>query len=144
VLDSNLRIGLDTRLVATARETPLWVVASQRAAHDRAQALHERGVEVLRATVRNGRLDLEAVLKHLSERGITRLMVEAGPILAAAMLEADLVDAAALLRSPAAIGPDGIDALEGLSIAALTRSPRLELIRTESLGEDTIELLTRR
>jgi diaminohydroxyphosphoribosylaminopyrimidine deaminase/5-amino-6-(5-phosphoribosylamino)uracil reductase len=144
VLDSNLRIGLDTRLVATARETPLWVVASQRAAHDRAPALHGRGVEVLWATVHNGRLDLEAVLKHLSERGITRLMVEAGPILAAAMLEADLVDAAALLRSRDTIGPDGIDALEGLSIAALTRSPRLELIRTESLGEDTIELLTRR
>lgn len=144
VLDSNLRIGLDTRLVATARETPLWVVTSQRAAYDRAQALHGRGVEVLWATVRNGTLDLEAVLKHLGERGITRLMVEAGPILAAAMLEADLVDAAALLRSRDAIGPDGIDALEGLSIAALTQSPRLELIRTESLGEDTIELLARR
>jgi len=42
------------------------------------------------------------------------------------------------------IGPDGIDALEGLPLEALTRSPRLELIRTEGLGEDTIELLGRR
>jgi diaminohydroxyphosphoribosylaminopyrimidine deaminase / 5-amino-6-(5-phosphoribosylamino)uracil reductase len=84
------------------------------------------------------------VLERLAERGITRLMVEAGPILAAAMLGADLVDEAALLRSSAVIGPDGIDALEGLSLAALTRSPRLELIRTEFAGPDTIDFLARR
>ena len=144
VLDSSLRIGLDTRLVATARETPVWIVASEAAAPDRVQALRARGVEVLQAGLRNGKLDLEGALKQISGRGITRVMVEAGPILAAAMLEADLVDAAALVHSRRVIGPDGIDALEGLPLAALTRSPRLELIRTEGLGEDTIELLGRR
>ena len=144
VLDSSLRIGLDTRLVATARETPLWIVASEAAAPDRVQALQARGVEVLRAGLHNGKLDLEGALKQISGRGITRVMVEAGPILAAAMLEADLVDTAALVQSRRAIGPDGIDALEGLPLAALTRSPRLELVRTEGLGEDTIELLGRR
>ena len=91
-----------------------------------------------------GRLDLAAVLKRLAARGITRLMVEAGPILAAALLAADLVDEAALLRSPKVIGPDGIDALEGLPLTALTTSSRFELIRTEWLGEDTIDLLARR
>ena len=144
VLDSSLRIGFDTRLVATARETPLWIVASEAAAPDRVQALRARGVEVLRARLRNGKLDLEGALKQISGRGITRVMLEAGPILAAAMLEADLVDAAALVHSRRVIGPDGIDALEGLPLEALTRSPRLELIRTEGLGEDTIELLGRR
>ena len=144
VLDSSLRIGLDTRLVATARETPLWIVASEAAAPDRVQALRARGVEVLRAGLHNGKLDLEGALKQISGRGITRVMVEAGPILAAAMLEADLVDTAALVQSRRAIGPDGIDALEGLPLAALTRSPRLELVRTEGFGEDTIELLGRR
>jgi diaminohydroxyphosphoribosylaminopyrimidine deaminase/5-amino-6-(5-phosphoribosylamino)uracil reductase len=93
---------------------------------------------------RNGKPDLAAVLRSLAERGITRLMVEAGPILAAAMLSADLVDEAALLRSRKAIGRDGIDALEGLPLAALTQSPRLQLIRTEIAGQDTIELLARR
>jgi len=119
-------------------------LASEAAAPDRVQALRARGVEVLQAGLRNGKLDLEGALKQISGRGITRVMVEAGPILAAAMLEADLVDAAALVHSRRVIGPDGIDALEGLPLAALTRLPRLELIRTEGLGEDTIELLGRR
>jgi diaminohydroxyphosphoribosylaminopyrimidine deaminase / 5-amino-6-(5-phosphoribosylamino)uracil reductase len=144
VLDSKLRLGLDTRLVATARVTPLWVIASELAASDREQALRSAGAEVVRVAAPGGRLDLALVLERLAERGITRLMLEAGPILAAAMLKADLVDEAALLRSRKLIGPDGIDALEGLSLTALTQSSRLELIRTEFAGEDTIDFLARR
>jgi diaminohydroxyphosphoribosylaminopyrimidine deaminase/5-amino-6-(5-phosphoribosylamino)uracil reductase len=143
VLDGRLRLGLGTRLVATAREAPLWVVTSELAAEDRAHALRRGGAEVLRVPAPDGGLDLAAVLERLAERGITRLMVETGPILAAAMIGADLVDEAALLRSSKVIGPDGIDALEGLSLAALTRSPWLELIRSEIVGPDTIDFLAR-
>jgi len=144
VLDSKLRLRLDSRLVATAREIPLWVVTGDPAAGDRAQALQRAGAEVLRVPAGDGSLDLAAVLTHLAERGITRLMLEAGPILAAAMLGADLVDEVALLRSPKNIGRDGIDALEGLPLAALTHAPRLQLIHSEIAGEDTIDFLARR
>ena len=61
----------------------------------------------------------------LAERGITRLMVEAGPIVAAAFVHADLVDEAALFRAPACSDRTRIDALEGLPLDALVRSPRL-------------------
>ena len=91
-----------------------------------------------------GRLDLAAVLHALAERGITRLMVEAGPILAAAFLAADLVDEAILLRAPASIGADGIDALEGRPLDALTRSPRFVLSASEAVGADTMEHYWRR
>jgi diaminohydroxyphosphoribosylaminopyrimidine deaminase/5-amino-6-(5-phosphoribosylamino)uracil reductase len=143
VLDSALRLGLDSRVVATARATPLWVFTGAQAAQAREQALRAAGAQVLRVGTRDGRLDLGAVLIRLAERGITRLMVEAGPILAAAMLDADLVDEAALLRSDKIIGPDGIDALEGRSLDALARSPRLQLLRTEMAGADTIDFLAR-
>jgi len=143
VLDSKLRLPADSRLVASARQTPLWVVTSEHSASDRAQALRAAGAEVLLAPATAGGLDLAAVLERVAERGITRVMVEAGPILAAALLNADLVDEAVLLRSRKLIGADGIDALEGLPLAALAQSPRLELIRTEFAGTDTIELLAR-
>jgi diaminohydroxyphosphoribosylaminopyrimidine deaminase/5-amino-6-(5-phosphoribosylamino)uracil reductase len=119
-------------------------VTSERSTADRAQALRAVGAEVLAAPAAAGGLDLAVLLERLAERGITRVMVEAGPILAAAMLNADLVDEAALLRSSKLIGADGIDALEGLPLAALAQSPRLELVRTEFAGADTIELLARR
>jgi diaminohydroxyphosphoribosylaminopyrimidine deaminase/5-amino-6-(5-phosphoribosylamino)uracil reductase len=144
VLDTQLRLPLESRLVATARKTPLWVIASDHPNSDRAQALSGAGAEVMGVAPSANRLDLAAVLTALAERGITRLMVEAGPILAAAMLQSDLVDEVALLRSRKTIGSDGIDALEGLPLTALTQSPRLHLLRTEAVGEDTIDYLARR
>jgi len=90
-----------------------------------------------------GRLDLLAVVHLLAERGITRLMVEGGPTVAAAFLAADLVDEAVLLRGPHPIGPDGIDPLEALPLTALTDSPRLRSRGIETLGEDTMESFER-
>jgi diaminohydroxyphosphoribosylaminopyrimidine deaminase / 5-amino-6-(5-phosphoribosylamino)uracil reductase len=87
--------------------------------------------------------DLLAVLHLLAERGITRLMVEGGPTVAAAFLRNDLIDEAALLRSPIAIGPGGIDALEGMPLAALAASRKLRSVGVETAGEDTIETFER-
>jgi diaminohydroxyphosphoribosylaminopyrimidine deaminase/5-amino-6-(5-phosphoribosylamino)uracil reductase len=70
-------------------------------------------------------------------------MVEAGPILAAAFVTADLVDEAAVLRGPGAIGADGIDALEGMPLTVLTASPRLRLRGVEPAGADTIATFER-
>jgi diaminohydroxyphosphoribosylaminopyrimidine deaminase/5-amino-6-(5-phosphoribosylamino)uracil reductase len=143
VLDGMLRLPPASRLVASARRTPLWVLTGEGAQPEREQALNGKGVEVLRVQRSNGRLDLIAVLKLLSERGITRLMVEAGPILATALVRADLVDEAALFRSPAAIGADGIDALDDQPLSALTRSPQLRRVAAEAVGSDTLELFER-
>src|SRR5882672_6356351 len=46
VLDRTLRLPLASKLVATARQTPLWVVTGEGAAREREQALAAQGVEV--------------------------------------------------------------------------------------------------
>jgi diaminohydroxyphosphoribosylaminopyrimidine deaminase/5-amino-6-(5-phosphoribosylamino)uracil reductase len=143
VLDTTLRLPLASKLVATARQVPLWVVTSEAAPRAREQALAAQGVDVARVPGADGKLDLAAVVKLLAQRGITRLMLESGPILAAAFLRADLVDEAALFRSPAIIGPDGIDALDGLPLSALTQSPRLNAVGSETIGADTVETFER-
>jgi len=144
VLDSELRLPVDGKLAQGAREVPLWVVAAPAAAAAREDALRQRGVEVLRIDGANGRLDLTGVLQLLARRGITRLMVEGGPMIAASFLAADLVDEASLLRGPTAIGPDGIDALEELPLTALTQSPHLRSREVETLGADSLETFERR
>jgi diaminohydroxyphosphoribosylaminopyrimidine deaminase / 5-amino-6-(5-phosphoribosylamino)uracil reductase len=143
VLDTMLRLPPTCRLVASAAQVPLWVVAGERAPLEREQALTVKGVEVMRGKAAESRIDLAAALALLSERGITRVMVEAGPILATALLTADLVDEAALFRAPTAIGADGLDALDDVGLSALTQSPRLERIAVEAVGTDTLELFER-
>ena len=144
VLDSALRLPLASRLVQSARETPVWVVAGSAASPAAAQALQAGGVEVLPAKGRDGRLDLADVLKSLAARGITRLMLEGGPTLAAAFVAADLVDEANLFHSSKLLGPDGVDALEGLPLTALTQSPRLQSLASMAVGADTLAVLARR
>jgi diaminohydroxyphosphoribosylaminopyrimidine deaminase/5-amino-6-(5-phosphoribosylamino)uracil reductase len=119
------------------------VITGAAAPPQRLQSLTNLGAEVFQLDARDGRLDLAAVTKLLGGRGITRLMVEAGPILAASFLKADLVDEAVLLRSPTALGADAIDALEELPLDALTRSERLQLVGTEAVGTDSLELFRR-
>ena len=143
VLDGALRLPLDSRLVQSAREVPVWVIAASAPA-DRADALEGRGVTVLRGEASEpGRLDLAATLRLIAERGITRLMVEGGPTIAAALIAADLVDEAALLRSDRVIGADGVEALAGLPLEALAGSPRLKSLGIEPVGADRLELFER-
>ena len=104
VLDSALRLPPQSRLAASATRTLDWVFVDETAKPEHEAELTAAGVEVLRVPGANGRLDLAAVLRALAGRGITRVMVEAGPILSAAFLQADLVDEAALFRSPNPLG----------------------------------------
>src|SRR6266851_5587682 len=141
VLDSALRLPLTSALVNSAAETPVWAVAGADAPVEAEAALVARGVEVFRLPATGGRLD--SALRVLAERGITRLMVEGGPTVAAALVAADLVDEAVLLRSRNPIGPDGIDALEAMPLTALTDSPQLRSLGVETVGADTIETFER-
>jgi diaminohydroxyphosphoribosylaminopyrimidine deaminase/5-amino-6-(5-phosphoribosylamino)uracil reductase len=142
ILDARLRMPLATSLVGTAREAPTWVFTTAQSSPVAESILKSKGVEVFRVDGKDGRLDLAAVLKALAGRGITRLMVEGGPTVAAAFVQADLVDEAALFHSPNPLG-EGIDALEGLPLAALTKSPKLKPVATEAIGGDTLETFER-
>ena len=142
VLDAKLRVPLATSVVGMAHDTPTWVFTSPVPSAMAEDILKAKGVEVFRVEAKDGRLDLHAVLKTLADRGITRVMVEGGPTVAAAFVQAELVDEAALFRSPHALG-EGIDALEGLPLTALTKSAVLKSQRTEAVGDDTLELFTR-
>jgi diaminohydroxyphosphoribosylaminopyrimidine deaminase / 5-amino-6-(5-phosphoribosylamino)uracil reductase len=142
VLDSRLRLPPEGRLARSAREIPVWVIAAAAAPVAAERRLADQGVKILRMEG-GAAVDLDAAVKLLAARGITRLLAEAGPILAAALVEADLVDEAVLFRSQAALGADGIDALEGQSLGALVRSPRLRATRVEPAGPDSVEFFER-
>jgi diaminohydroxyphosphoribosylaminopyrimidine deaminase/5-amino-6-(5-phosphoribosylamino)uracil reductase len=139
VLDSALRLPLRGRLAQSAKETPVWAVAAPQASAEAERALAAEGVKVLRVAAGPGGVDIAAAVRGLGENGITRLMVEGGPKVAASFLAADLVDEAVLLRAPMSIGPDGIDAVEGQGLDAIAHSPRLKSLGIEAAGSDTIE-----
>jgi diaminohydroxyphosphoribosylaminopyrimidine deaminase/5-amino-6-(5-phosphoribosylamino)uracil reductase len=143
VLDSQLRVPLASHVIATVRETPTWVFGSASASPIAEEILTERGAKVFRVGSKDGRLDLTEVLKRLADEGITRVMVEGGPTVAASLVKADLVDEAVLLRSDKPIGADGIDPLADTPFRMLTHSVNLAMSGSEQLGPDRIEYFER-
>ena len=144
VLDRALRTPGDSRLVHTARETPLWVVASELAEAPAAARLGAAGAQVMRVapTAASG-LDLPAVLHALAEKGITRLMVEGGSRVASSFVAAGLVDEVWLLRGAQPIGADGIAALDALPLSEITQSPRFKVRASERLDKDKLTIYER-
>jgi diaminohydroxyphosphoribosylaminopyrimidine deaminase / 5-amino-6-(5-phosphoribosylamino)uracil reductase len=134
VADSMLRLPVNSRLVQSAYETPVWALAGLAAPQQSELILLPLGVEVLRSPQSSGRLDLKDGLECLAAKGIIRLMVEGGPTLAAAFIAADLVDEAVLFHAPKIVGRHGVDALATDAMAVLTR--RLKQVSSEQVGSD--------
>ena len=154
VLDRALRISGTSRLVHSARETPLWLMTSDLAEASAAVKLGAAGAHVIRiAGARVIRvattsapppgLDVPAVLHALADKGITRLMVEGGARVAGSFVTAGLADEVWLLRDPGAIGADGVAALDGLPLATITQSPDWRIRGSEILENDTLTIYER-
>ena len=146
VLDRALRLPGASKLVHSARQTPLWAMTSDLSEAPAAMKLGAAGAKVIRVPVANAPtpgLDLTSALSALAERGITRLMVEGGARVASSFLSAGLVDEVWLLRGPSDIGMDGISALDTQPLSVITQSPRWRARATEALDKDTLTIYER-
>jgi diaminohydroxyphosphoribosylaminopyrimidine deaminase / 5-amino-6-(5-phosphoribosylamino)uracil reductase len=146
VLDRSLRIPGTSRLVRSARETPLWVMTSDLSEAPAAMKLGASGAQVIRVATASAPppgLDLAAVLQALSGKGITRLLVEGGARVASSFVAAGLVDEVWLLRGAEAIGTDGIAALDAMPLTTITQSPGFKVRGSEALQDDTLTIYER-
>ncbi|WP_374570212.1 RibD family protein [Phenylobacterium sp.] len=132
VLDSRQRLPAHSKLAATARVTPTYVVSSA----PPQPGLVEKGVRVLEVR----RMDnLDAVVAALAEQGQKRLFVEGGGRVAASFLRAGLVERLEWFRAPMVIGGEGRAAVADLALAALAAAPRFRRLDVRSVGDDLWE-----
>ena len=146
VLDRALRIPGSSKLVHSARETPLWVMTSNLSEAPAAMKLGAAGAQVIRVATTTAPppgLGLKAVLHALAEKGITRLLVEGGARVASSFVAANLVDEVWLLRGPDPVGADGVPALDALPVSVLTQSPAFKRRASETLQRDTLTIYER-
>ncbi len=136
VLDSRQRLPLTSRLVATAREIPTYVVATS----EPDPALVAAGVVVVPVrAVGEDRPELKTVVQALAGHGLRRLFVEGGGQVAASFLRCGLVDAIEWFRAPLLIGGEGRPAVGALAIAALAEAPHFRRVEVQEVGDDLWE-----
>lgn len=144
VVDRALRVPLTARLVAEARAVPTWFIVRTGVDEARRAAFVECGVEVIDVPATGtGEIDLAAAFAELGARGLTRVLVEGGAMLAAALLRADLVDRLAWFSAPRLVGGDGLAAVAAFGIDTLAAAPRFVRTSIEEIGQDMLESLRR-
>jgi diaminohydroxyphosphoribosylaminopyrimidine deaminase / 5-amino-6-(5-phosphoribosylamino)uracil reductase len=110
VLDSTLRIPLDSALVRTASSDLLILCSDDttKAPTDRESALRARNVEILRIPTTANHLDLPSALAALAERNILSVLIEAGSALNGSLLRANLIDKLVLYYAERELGLDAL------------------------------------
>jgi diaminohydroxyphosphoribosylaminopyrimidine deaminase/5-amino-6-(5-phosphoribosylamino)uracil reductase len=106
VLDTRLRLPLGSRLVRSAKETPLLVLCA-RPDTARRQALEARGVFVVSGPSQDGRVSLRWALQILRSLEIWSVMVEGGSEVLGAFLRERLADKVTIFRAPLLLGGRG-------------------------------------
>ncbi|MGE4048260.1 MAG: bifunctional diaminohydroxyphosphoribosylaminopyrimidine deaminase/5-amino-6-(5-phosphoribosylamino)uracil reductase RibD [Acetobacteraceae bacterium] len=144
VADSHLRTPLTTKLIRTAAEAPTWFLIRDGADPDRRRAFTDLGVILLPVTGSTLGVDLIEAMRALGKAGITRLLVEGGGQVAAALLRADLVDRIAWFHAPAVMGGDGWPGVQAFGVEKLDMMPRFIRKRVAILGDDMLSEFTRR
>ena len=143
ILDSTARLPIESKLVQTARETPLLLLVGPAAPAAQRAALEARGVTVVEVAGTAEKLDLGDALRELSARGFVRVLAEGGAEVAQSLVAGDLADEIVIFRAPVVVGPDGVRALAGTALSAVERSPRYRLLETAAVGTDVMRRYAR-
>ncbi len=139
VFDSLARLPSDSRLLAAAAEIPLTVVVSRAAARADTDALEAAGVQVVVATGENEPARVRSALDQLGQLGVASLLLEGGPHLAGAFLDAGEIDEIRLFLAPLLFGGrTARDPLEGEGVESIADAVRALTFDCERVGEDLL------
>lgn len=140
VLDRLLKHSPDSRLGRTAKDHPVWLLHGPAAPTTAREAWESNGATLIQTSEIDGHLDLKAALQALAKKGLTRVLSEGGSTVAAALIEAGLVDELALFSGAVVIGGDGHPALGPLGTTYLSIAPRYVVQFTQLLAPDIFSL----
>lgn len=143
VFDSNLRVSPNAKLIATAHETPTWVIGCEGADAAHRRVLESAGVHVVEVAAKDGHVDLSAGLQALGAEGVTRLMVEGGAQVSTSLLRAGLVDQLYWFRAPSLIGGDGLPPFGDLGVQDMSELPSFRSVSSTPIGDDTLDIFAR-
>lgn len=134
IFDSHLKLKGDEKIFEGRNKNPVWIITSsdQKFIHD--------DVKIIQCNPH----DLKLVMHHLSDHGVTRLMVEGGASLMTSFIKTGLYDQVVWFRASSMIGADGLNAIQNLGVQEMDQ--KIELTHQEhlALGDDMMEVYVRK
>lgn len=131
IFDRHCRTPLDSKLVKTAREIPVTVIAEKPPVRA-VRALEAAGVQVLLSSSLYNRLE------HLKSEGVRSLLVEGGARLAGALWERSLVDRLIIFQGPVVLGAGSQGAFAFAAGTTIGQAARLAVLERRAFGDDSM------
>jgi len=139
VVDSNLRIPIESKLVESARDTKTIVATTKRANKEKELLLKEKGVIVLITEEINTRVDLLDLMKKLGEMKIDSILLEGGGTLNFSALSQGIVDKVQVYIAPMIIGGEKSKTIvSGIGVEFLKDAFKLRDLKTSMVGQDIL------
>ncbi|MGR1580349.1 bifunctional diaminohydroxyphosphoribosylaminopyrimidine deaminase/5-amino-6-(5-phosphoribosylamino)uracil reductase RibD [Thalassobius sp. S69A] len=144
VISRHLDLPLMGNLARTARDVPVWICHGPGVDSMLRDTWQGLGATLLECRLQGRQIDPLSVLEQLGAQGLTRVFCEGGGMLAASLLEADLVDELVGFTAGLALGAEGRPAIGALGLDRLAQAPRFALMETRAVGADILHRWQRR
>jgi diaminohydroxyphosphoribosylaminopyrimidine deaminase/5-amino-6-(5-phosphoribosylamino)uracil reductase len=139
VFDATARLPMESQLVQAAPQLPLTVVVTRAARRSATESLELAGADVIVATGENEPARVRSALDQLGALGVTSILLEGGPHLAGAFLDAGEVDEVRLFLAPLLLGGRAArDPLEGEGVERISEAIRALTLDCERVADDLL------
>jgi diaminohydroxyphosphoribosylaminopyrimidine deaminase / 5-amino-6-(5-phosphoribosylamino)uracil reductase len=139
IFDSEARLPLTSRLAETAAQAPVILVCSRAASRTHTEGLTSAGIDVITVAGENESARVTAALDELGARDVQSLLVEGGPHLAGAFIDAGEVDELRVFIAPLiAGGRQARPAVEGEGVATIAEAFRAKATEVERIEDDVL------
>jgi diaminohydroxyphosphoribosylaminopyrimidine deaminase/5-amino-6-(5-phosphoribosylamino)uracil reductase len=139
VFDAEARLPISSTLVQSARDTPVTVICSRAASRTAITGLEACGVEVLTVRGDTEPARVSAGLQELGELDVQSVLLEGGPHLAGAFMDAGEIDEARVFMAPMLAGGNRArGALDGQGVELIEQAPRALETTVEQIDGDVL------
>jgi len=139
VFDSLARLPVDSKLVSDARRIPLTVVVSRAAPRAATDSLATHGADVIVAVGENEPARIRSALDQLGAARVTSLLLEGGPHLAGAFLDAGEIDEVRMFLAPLLFGGRSArNPIEGEGVDSIAEAIQARGVECERVDEDLL------
>lgn len=139
ILDTHLRIPKHAKLLQLDSGSDTIIVTGSSVSKDKKVKLEKQGAKVIESSIKNGLIDLDSLMDHLGNLGITSILIEGGSRVIASALSAGIVEKVIFFFAPKILGgDDGVPICKGPGAALMNSCIPVNDIQVRRFGDDVM------
>jgi len=139
ILDTKLSIDTNAKVLQLKSEASAIIVAGDSVSAKKKWRIEQQGAQVISVGLKDGRIDLNALMNRLGAMGVTSLLIEGGSRVSASAMAASIVDKIIFFFAPKISGgDDGIPICKGPGPDLISDCIRVDDITTRQFGNDVM------